>query len=74
MTPVKGTSLKNPNYTEEVASRGVDTAATDTNSMTTTTDRKRTAKSFIRRKRKNMNKKLAKIKKNSKSSTKVGTE
>ena len=72
-TPVKVSDLSNTQeYNEDHISRRIDTAATDSKSLTNTTDRKRIGKSAARRKRKNinirkLNKKSSKIKKSTKS-------
>ena len=71
--------LKNQDYSEERFSRGIDTAATDTKSITNGTERKRVGKTSVRRKRKNVNirklsKKPGRNKKSSKSVVKTTQE
>mmetsp|Transcript_19259 Transcript_19259/g.18949 ORF Transcript_19259/g.18949 Transcript_19259/m.18949 type:complete len:90 (-) Transcript_19259:2059-2328(-) len=62
-TPDKSSMARNgADYSENQFSRGIDTAATDTKSLTNTTERKRTGKGTLRRKRKNIHiRKLNKI-------------
>ena len=71
--------IVNKDYSEDLASRGINTAATDTKSWSNTAERKRTGKSSGRRKRKNvqirkLTKKSNKLKKSTKSLVKHGTE
>lgn len=77
-TPVKqNLDLKsNQVYSEDHLSRRIDTAATDSKSLTTATDRKRIGKSAVRRKRKNiqirkLTKKPNRMKKSGKSLAKI---
>lgn len=76
-TPVRqGDFKKTQEYSEDHMSRRIDTAATDSKSLTNTTDRNRLNKSGSRRKRKNiqirkLSKKNSRLKKSTKSLAKV---